>query len=243
MSDRTDERIRALIVQVAEGAPTAPSFQQIEDSDSTSQPQHKSRLVVGVVAIVSLALIAGLLLTRTDDRSDGVRVGASSTTTTSSSATAPDKQVTSGGGITLTQPPGWTTVSDSLYSPLTNSQFTSITTASVSFPNEPAFDCDLPLAAVRALGPTDALVSIKEVGPGQATNATLPPIEDLLAAPGVDTITPSCTVSTPDTLGLRTAEFRSGKRSFLLYVAIGSKADDGRRSEVAAVLASLHFTN
>src|SRR5438132_12671500 len=82
MPDRTDARIRALIVELVEHAPEAPSFQEIEDRGITvDQPRRIRALMVGAIAVAGLALLVGVLLTRPENRSSRVRAGEPSTRT------------------------------------------------------------------------------------------------------------------------------------------------------------------
>jgi len=61
MPDRTDARIRALIVELVEHAPEAPSFQEIEDRGITvDQPRRIRTLMVAAIAVAGLALLVGV---------------------------------------------------------------------------------------------------------------------------------------------------------------------------------------
>jgi hypothetical protein len=84
MPDRTDERIRALIVELAEQAPTAPTFRELEHSATTTtteaQPRRRRAVMVGAIAIASVALVVGVVLARSGERSGRVRAGEPATT-------------------------------------------------------------------------------------------------------------------------------------------------------------------
>ena len=83
MPDRAEEQIRALVVELAELAPAAPSFQEIEDRATIlDRPRRRGALMVGAIAMVSLALIVGVILTRPEERTNRVRAVEPSTTTT-----------------------------------------------------------------------------------------------------------------------------------------------------------------
>jgi hypothetical protein len=89
MPDRTDERIRALIVELAEQAPAAPTFQELEHWATTTEarPRRRRAMMVGAIAIASVALVVGVVLARSDERSGRVRV--EEPTTTAPTTTAP----------------------------------------------------------------------------------------------------------------------------------------------------------
>jgi hypothetical protein len=88
MTDRTDERIRALVVELAELAPTAPTFQELERRATTTttvtqaRPRRRRAAVVGGIAIASLAVAVGVVLSRSDENSGRIRAGDPTTTTT-----------------------------------------------------------------------------------------------------------------------------------------------------------------
>ncbi len=92
MPDRTDERIRALIVELAEHSPAAPAFQELEHWSTTTEarPRRRRAMMVGALAIASVALVVGAVLARSDERSGRVHIGEPTTTapTTSTSSTA-----------------------------------------------------------------------------------------------------------------------------------------------------------
>jgi hypothetical protein len=94
MPDRTDARIRALMVELVEHAPEAPSFQQIEDRGITvDQPRRIRALMVGAIAVAGLALLGGVLLVyRPQDRSSRVRAGAPSTRTSLRASARPSTE-------------------------------------------------------------------------------------------------------------------------------------------------------
>src|SRR5947207_9330154 len=83
MPDRTEEQIRALVVELAELAPTAPSFQAIEDRATIADaPRRRRAVMVGAIAVVRLAIIVGVILTWPVEHSNRERAGEPSTTTT-----------------------------------------------------------------------------------------------------------------------------------------------------------------
>ena len=88
MPDRTDERIRALIVELAEHAPAAPTFQELEHRATTTEarPRRRRAMIVGAIAIASVALVVGVVLARSDERSGRVHVGEPTTTTPTTTA-------------------------------------------------------------------------------------------------------------------------------------------------------------
>ena len=88
MPDRTDERIRALIVELAEQAPAAPTFQELEHWATTTEarPRRRRAMMVGAIAIASVALVVGVVLARSDERSGRVHVGEPTTTTPTTTA-------------------------------------------------------------------------------------------------------------------------------------------------------------
>ncbi|SRR6266508_319311 len=95
MPDRTDERIRALIVELAEHAPAAPTFQELEHRAITTEvrPRRRRTMMVGAIAIASVALVVSVVLARSDERSGRVRAGDPTTaapTTTAPTANFPD---------------------------------------------------------------------------------------------------------------------------------------------------------
>src|SRR2546428_458352 len=94
MPDRTDARIRALIVELVEHAPEAPSFQEIEDRGITvDQPRRPRALMVGAIAVAGLALLVGVLLVnRPQDRSSRVRAGEPSTRTSLRASARPSTE-------------------------------------------------------------------------------------------------------------------------------------------------------
>jgi len=102
MPDRTDERIRALIVELAEHAPAAPTFQELEHRATTTEarPRRLRAVMVGAIAIASVALVVGVVLARSDQRSGRVRAGAPTTTTPTTTAHFPG----------FLPAPGWQTV-------------------------------------------------------------------------------------------------------------------------------------
>src|SRR5258705_3291019 len=89
MTNRTDERIRALIVELAEQAPAAPTFQELEHRATTTEarPRRRRAMMVGATAIASVAIVVGVVLARSDERSGRVHIG--EPTTTAPTATAP----------------------------------------------------------------------------------------------------------------------------------------------------------
>jgi hypothetical protein len=107
MPDRTDERIRALIVELAEHAPAAPTFQELEHRATTTEarPRRLRAVMVGAIAIASVALVVGVVLARSDQRSGRVRAGAP--TTTAPTTTAPTTTAHFPGFLPA---PGWQTV-------------------------------------------------------------------------------------------------------------------------------------
>jgi hypothetical protein len=88
MTDRTDERIRTLIVELAEQAPAAPTFQELEHWATTTEarPRRRRAMMVGAIAIASVALVVGVVLARSDERSGRVHVGEPTTTTPTTTA-------------------------------------------------------------------------------------------------------------------------------------------------------------
>ena len=93
MPDHTDERIRALIVELAEHAPAAPPFQELELWATTTEarPRRRRAMMVGALAIASVALVVGVVFARADEHSGRVHIGESTTTapTTLPTTTAP----------------------------------------------------------------------------------------------------------------------------------------------------------
>jgi hypothetical protein len=88
MPDRSDDRIRALVVELVDNAPAAPSLQEIQDRGAALAKPHRHRgLLVGAIAVVSVALIVGIVMARVEDRSGRVRAGEPATT-----STAPNNQ-------------------------------------------------------------------------------------------------------------------------------------------------------
>jgi hypothetical protein len=110
MPDRTDERIRALIVELAEQAPAAPTFQELERRAITTEarPRRRRTVMVGTIAIASVALVVGLVLARSDERSGRVRVG--ERTTTAPTTTAPTTTTPTADFPAFPPAPGWQTV-------------------------------------------------------------------------------------------------------------------------------------
>ena len=88
MPDRTDERIRALIVELAEQAPAAPTFPELEHWTTTTEarPRRRRAMMVGAIAIASVALVVGVVLARSDERSGRVHIGEPTTTTPTTTA-------------------------------------------------------------------------------------------------------------------------------------------------------------
>jgi hypothetical protein len=106
MPDRTDERIRALIVELAEHAPAAPTFQELEHRVATTEARplrRRAMMMVGALAIASVALVVGVVLARSDERSGRVHVG--EPTTTTPTTTAPTANFPG-----FLPAPGWQTV-------------------------------------------------------------------------------------------------------------------------------------
>ena len=93
MPDRTDEQIRALIVELAQQAPAAPTFQELELWVTTTEarPRRRQAMMVGALAIASVALVVGVVFARSDEHSGRVHIGESTTTapTTLPTTTAP----------------------------------------------------------------------------------------------------------------------------------------------------------
>ena len=89
MSDRTDERIRALIVELTERAPAAPTFAELEHRATSTEgrPRRRRAITVGAFAIASVALVVGVVVARADERSGRVHVR--EPTTTAPTTTAP----------------------------------------------------------------------------------------------------------------------------------------------------------
>ena len=87
MPDRTDERVRALIVELVEHAPAAPTFEELEHWATTieARPRRRRAMMVAI-AIASVALVVGVVLGRSDERSGRVRVGEPTTTTPTTAA-------------------------------------------------------------------------------------------------------------------------------------------------------------
>jgi hypothetical protein len=116
MPDRTDERIRALIVELAEQAPAAPTFQELEHRAITTEarPRRRRAVMVGAIAIASLALVVGVVLAPSDERSSRVRAGEPTTTaptTTAPTTTAPTATAAPTANFPGFLPaPGWQTV-------------------------------------------------------------------------------------------------------------------------------------
>jgi hypothetical protein len=104
MPDRTDERIRALVIEWAEHAPAAPAFQELEHLATTTEvrprPRRRRAVTAGALAIASVAVVVGVVLARADDRSGRVRAGAPTTTTSTTPADFPG----------FRPAPGWQTV-------------------------------------------------------------------------------------------------------------------------------------
>ena len=104
MPDRTDERIRALIVEWAEHAPAAPTFQELEHLATTTEvrprPRPRRAVMVGALAIASVAVVVGVVLARSDEGSGRVRAGAPTTTAPTTPAHFPG----------FRPAPGWQTV-------------------------------------------------------------------------------------------------------------------------------------
>jgi hypothetical protein len=92
MPDRTDERVRALIVELVEHAPAAPAFEELEHRATTTEvrPRRLRAVTVGAIAIASVALVVGVVLGRADQRSGRVRVGEPTTTTRTTAAPTAD---------------------------------------------------------------------------------------------------------------------------------------------------------
>lgn len=87
MPDRTDERIRGLIVELAEHAPAAPTFQELEHrATTTAQPRRRRAMTAVAIAIASVALVVGVVLARSDERSGRVHVREPTTTTPTTTA-------------------------------------------------------------------------------------------------------------------------------------------------------------
>jgi hypothetical protein len=102
MPDHTDERIRALIIEWADHAPAAPTFEELEYLATITEvrPRRRRAVMAGALALASVALVVGVVLVRADDRSGRVRAGAPTTTAPTTPANFPG----------FRPAPGWQTV-------------------------------------------------------------------------------------------------------------------------------------
>jgi hypothetical protein len=107
MTDRTDERIRSVVVELAEHAPVAPTFDELEHlaaaTTTEARPRRRGAVVAGAVAVAGIALVVSVVVARSDDGSGRVRTGRSSTTTTTIAAPRAD-------ALGFRRAPGWRTV-------------------------------------------------------------------------------------------------------------------------------------
>lgn len=100
--------------------------------------------------------------------------------------------------------------------------------------------CDLPTGALESIGPTDAVISVREAGYGSAYADPQPPGDDLVPS------------RTPTWSGIRCLErdpaeillFQNGFRApsgqtYEVYVASGLAASDGVKAAIARVLDGL----
>jgi hypothetical protein len=100
MPDPADDKIRALVVELAEHAPVAPPFDEIETRPMPSPDRSRRRRPLAATAVAAgLALVAGaVVLLQRDEQPDRVRTGPPTTTTVAA------------GGLRLTAeflPPGF----------------------------------------------------------------------------------------------------------------------------------------
>lgn len=169
---------------------------------------------------------------------------ASSTPVTSAPPTTQEPPPTTGETanppFSLDLPPSWILIPGELYFNLPEDPpYRSLTAATYSFEATPSNRCVLPVAAIDALGPADAFVSITTGAPSSAFSNPRPSVSEMIPESGLsEEVKILCQLEGAN-VRYRESGFKENGRQYTIHVGLGAEADDARKSEVRRVLESI----
>ena len=212
------------------------------DENDRRQPSDLRRwLAVAIAVVVVTAGIALLVFAVLRDDPADTQTGTETAPTLPPTSTTTTIGPAGGLSFGLALPAGWAEIPGALYLDLGDlpTARTSATVATYEFTAEPSRICDVPVAALEALPPTGAFVSVVDA---------LPPVADVDPKPAPETFLPGATeLDLASDLCLdRAADYRFAETGFSenargvrVFVALGPEADSATEAQVLEIVGQL----